>query len=83
MSHGANYLPNEYVIESKFKYVQAILTQGNKVKDLPKIGNHENTLLPNGEIDIRLLEDQQPPLVTNLIVQPIIETNPIPMGLPK
>jgi len=38
-SHGVNYLPNEYVIKSKSKDVQAILTQGNKVKDLPKIGN--------------------------------------------
>jgi hypothetical protein len=75
LSHGVNYLPNEYVIKSKFKYVQAILTQGNEVKDLPKIGNHEDTLLPNGETDLRLLEDQQPPIVTNLIVQPIIETS--------
>jgi len=42
---------------------------------------NENTLLPNWEADFHLLKDQQPPIVTNLVVQPIIETSSISMGL--
>lgn len=42
---------------------------------------NENTLLPNWETDFYLLKDQQPPIVTNLLVQPIIEIGSIPMGL--